>query len=280
MRARSLSFERRSRTRPRLISSWRKSVKSNIRPGGLPTDNSVAVWLTRVDSIVGATSALALLTNEDWDAIKRLEIPAARHSSIATRILLRLALSLAVDRKIEPRDWSFNRSQFGKPGLNMLGAELGFSISHTDQVAAVAVSPRRDLGVDIEAVDPNLDEGLIEDFLHADEKAAMAGLSRPQRAREFIRLWTQKEAYSKLVGLGHSLDFPLINCAAERSVSSPVAFDGFFVSDARQLYHASIAIEQRAPSDPLDIRIVNVVGPPQRGQKLAGSTDSQSQALR
>ncbi len=79
----------------------------------------------------------------------------------------------------------------GKPGF--ADVPLFFSISHSGDVCAVAVSDRP-VGADIERVREQYRPRLIERSLSAAEKAAFDG--------DFTRLWCRKEAVAKMTGEG------------------------------------------------------------------------------
>ena len=73
-----------------------------------------------------------------------------------------------------------------------------FSISHSKLGIAVAISDEP-IGIDIEAIRP-LNEGLVQKTMNPQEQAQIAAAANP--AQEFIRLWTRKEAYVKMLGTG------------------------------------------------------------------------------
>lgn len=73
-----------------------------------------------------------------------------------------------------------------------------FSISHTKQGIAVAISDRP-IGIDIEGLREATDS-LISRAMNPEEVSIIQASSSPQT--EFIRLWTRKEAYVKMKGTG------------------------------------------------------------------------------
>ena len=73
-----------------------------------------------------------------------------------------------------------------------------FSISHCKQGIAVAVSDLP-IGIDIEGL-RRVDEALVRKTMNMEEQAQIAMSQNPEV--EFIRLWTRKEAYVKMVGTG------------------------------------------------------------------------------
>lgn len=102
---------------------------------------------------------------------------------------------------------SFLYNEYGAPYL-----ENGpyFSISHCKQGIAVAVS-ETPIGIDIETIRP-LNEGLVRKTMNDVEQTHIFSSFHPET--EFIRLWTQKEAYVKMQGTGIISDMHDILCDA------------------------------------------------------------------
>ena len=86
-------------------------------------------------------------------------------------------------------EWKYN--EHGKPYIP--GAPH-FSISHCKAGIAVAID-EKPIGIDIETI-RHADEDLIARTMNAEERQQI------QTDRDFIRLWTQKEAVVKQLGTG------------------------------------------------------------------------------
>jgi phosphopantetheinyl transferase len=246
---------------------WRKILKPDLEQAASSSvvENSrVDVWVARTDSLLQGES-LKILTSDDWNTLARLKTSAARDCATATRILLRLGLSEMVDDRISPREWHFKTTPFGKPVISNHLPVLNFNISHADAVIVVAISSRLQLGIDIESIDQELTEDVIAGFCNAQELAVIRGCHPAQRTREFIRLWTRKEAYGKLLGFGHLIDFSSMNglpdafgIECDAHSTSSIHFESFYVPIDRSLYHASLAIE-KISAGTVDIRIIDVI---------------------
>lgn len=94
----------------------------------------------------------------------------------------------------------WQHKEYGKPFIEGCPA---FSLSHSKTAIAVAVASsvaEGEIGIDIECIDRRLDDGLIRRTMNDEEQHRIA-LS-DDKARAFIRLWTQKESYLKYVGTG------------------------------------------------------------------------------
>jgi len=266
------STERRSPHRPKFSEGWRKTIEHDQAPAFDDTDY-IDIWAAQPDTLLRAHSCLKLLTEDDWTTLNQIQNPANRHSATAARVLLRLGLSRAVDREIAPSDWTFERSEGSKPVVSTALPRINFSVAHVDELSVVAISQRLEVGVDVESVDQNVSESVMTDFSHVDEYNAVRDLRPRQRVREFLRFWTLKEAYTKMVGVGQSLDFDTIKfvldpLALKRSGAQasrermPPQFESFYIPVDYGLFHVSLAIEhpeQRGVST--EVQIISLAKP-------------------
>jgi 4'-phosphopantetheinyl transferase len=93
----------------------------------------------------------------------------------------------------------------GQPRLANAGG-LTFSASHSGRVGLLAVTRGREIGVDVERVEPARALGPIADHHFAvDEAAELRALPDDRRIERFFELWTGKEAYAKALGVGFAM---------------------------------------------------------------------------
>lgn len=79
-------------------------------------------------------------------------------------------------------------------------------MSHTDGLALLAFERKREVGVDVERIRPQLDaRKLAERFFSVRERQYLESLSGDELYIAFCRCWTRKEAYVKARGDGLSL---------------------------------------------------------------------------
>ena len=98
------------------------------------------------------------------------------------------------------------------------------SVSGRGAIAALAVSSHP-VGIDLEPVMADVE--IVPDVLHAEERAALAGLRGDAARRHFLRLWTAKEAFLKARGSGLNQDPATIRMAvADESIET--FFEGEF----------------------------------------------------
>jgi 4'-phosphopantetheinyl transferase len=117
---------------------------------------------------------------------------------VAARAALRALLGGYLEA--DPQSLSFRER--GKPRLDP-PSPLRFNLSHSGDVALVAVATEREVGVDVEAVDRGRDvERLSRRVLLASERAAVA--ESGDAALAFHRHWVAKEAFVKATGRGIS----------------------------------------------------------------------------
>jgi 4'-phosphopantetheinyl transferase len=137
---------------------------------------------------------------------KRYRFERDRRRFIAARGLLREVLSRYVG--VEPGQLCFCYGPQGKPQLvEERGADaLRFNVSHAHELALLAVTRGREIGVDLEYVRPDLaDIGIVERFFSPRETAALRLLPAAEQSEAFFNCWTRKEAYVKARGGGLSV---------------------------------------------------------------------------
>jgi phosphopantetheinyl transferase len=258
--------DRRSPSRLRIAEGWRKTIapatESDIDPS---TKARVAVWVASTASVLRAESALKLLTPCDRAAFALLSRASAREAA-AARVLLRLSLSLAFGRQKAPHEWQFEKTRLGKPFVAGVPSPISFTLAHTDTLIAVAVSTSVDVGIDVETIDQSISDDLICDTCTVTEKGHLLSLPQTQRRRQFIQLWTQKEAYSKLVGCGLSREFSSMNLplpANDRAADTgpkTCHLEGFFIPANNSLHYGSLAVANDG-REPIDVSVFDVSGP-------------------
>src|SRR2546423_6082553 len=146
-------------------------------------------------------------------------------------------------------------NEHGKPLLadGSLGW-LRFNVAHSDDLAVYALARDRDVGVDVERVDPTVDvDGLAQRTLSVAERRAMQRSAKEDRAREFFPLWARKEAVLKAAGLGLSVSPQQVEVRPGQLIELPPALDGdrsqWRVSDfsTQPGYAAAVAVTLSGP---------------------------------
>ena len=155
-------------------------------------------------------SLLNLLDSTEEEKSKVLR-PADQRRFLISRIALRQALSNVLGG--DPRDWRFIIGKSGKVNLaHAYGKPLAdFSLSYSGKAMALAVSTSGPIGLDIEEAaheKPQSHEPVFPDHQFSEaERAYLEAIPESARWSETLKIWTRKEAYSKLQGLGLHLDY-------------------------------------------------------------------------
>lgn len=162
----------------------------------------VQVWLIDLAQPLAVVAALSvtLTSDEQARAARRIQ---RRNQWVTARGALRLLLAAHARQPAEAL--RFSDGPQGKPALVDHPA-LRFNLSHSGELALVAIAWQRELGVDIEQEQPR--PGLLNvarRFFSASERAALAQIPPDQQAAAFFRCWARKEAYIKARGGGLSI---------------------------------------------------------------------------
>lgn len=155
-----------------------------------------------------------LLSPDEKARARQYRFDVHRHRFIVRHAALRMIL--AAYSEIPAHALRFRPNPYGKPGLEgaRLKFPLAFNLSHSDDLAVIAISRLTPLGVDIEflRVMPDL-EALATRFFAPREQATLLQLPPRDRVRAFYRCWTGKEAFIKALGLGLQFDLQRFDVA-------------------------------------------------------------------
>ena len=165
--------------------------------------NVVHVWSLPLESPGGLHAATEILSADERERAARFRADEARNDFILTRAALRSLCAGYV--RTASQDLQFVVSTHGKPALAGQ-RNLQFNVSHSHGLALLAFVREREIGVDVEKINPAPDaRKLAERFFSQVERAALEPLSGDELQSAFFRCWTRKEAYIKARGVGLSL---------------------------------------------------------------------------
>lgn len=165
----------------------------------------VQVWRASLSVEPGTRARLRpLLGGDEPDRADRFVRAVHRDRFVVAHAFLRDVLARHAGGR--PESFRFETSPAGKPFLP--GSRLRFNLSHSGDLALLAVTLDREIGVDVEALRPLPDAcDLAERHFAPTEVAALRALPERDRGDAFLRCWTLKEAYVK--GVGDGLGIPL-----------------------------------------------------------------------
>jgi 4'-phosphopantetheinyl transferase len=130
----------------------------------------------------------------------RLHDPAAARRARLGHALRRGVLSRY--QPVEPADWDFDCHDRGKPFILSPASELSFSVSHSGDWLACAVTNAGPVGLDVEKPRDTDYLRLAARFFAPQEHQPLAELEGPALQQRFLQLWTLKEAALKHSGEG------------------------------------------------------------------------------
>jgi 4'-phosphopantetheinyl transferase len=114
---------------------------------------------------------------------------------------------------IAATDLVFSYGPQGKPVLPQ--HNISFNLSHSGELALLAIARRGDIGVDIEVIDPARATGdIAARYFSPAEQEQLQAFSGDERIRAFFHCWSRKESVIKALGEGllcplHSFDVNL-----------------------------------------------------------------------
>lgn len=191
-------------------------------------EDEVTVWRVEVaDDSETVQACLSMLTDEEKLRAERRRVGLVRDQFVIARGALRALLGAALD--IAPHSVSIVTGEFGKPDTPALnGRRVFFNVAHSRSSVLIAIGYRCPIGVDIEYFDQEKDlSNIAESYFTANESSRISETSDPeQRARNFYRCWTQKEAVAKADGRGLSLSLGSFETPIDRARHTPVKLGG------------------------------------------------------
>lgn len=225
-------------------------------PKTLPsTENACHIWRVQLTG----RDWLDCLSNEERGRASRFKFDEDRDRYIASHSSLRQILGRYLG--LAPERLMFARGGYGKPWLED-HPEFKFNLSHAGNLALIAVTTGREVGVDVEVVSDSLDfMPLAKRFFSEAEFRELSLLAEEERRLGFHRGWTKKEAFVKAVGEGLSLplkDFdvalPPSHQALNETRPDPALASRWTVRDLDpgSGYAAAIAFEGEAEIEQFD----------------------------
>lgn len=160
----------------------------------------VKIWTIALDQ--PELTGVDVLSADERERAGRFRFSRDRTRYVLAHVALRRILAEATGTP--PHRLAFVIGPQGKPALVGPGGPH-FNLSHSDELAVLAVSTAGPLGVDVEAVRPIPEfDTVAEAHFSPAELDALRALPPGEREHGFYRLWTRKEAYLKAIGTGLS----------------------------------------------------------------------------
>lgn len=171
----------------------------------LPDHDETDIWTIPLDTELDDISALeSLLDSKELERYNKLH-PRHKHryliSHAACRNILEKYTSIPAEKIV------FITNNFGKPGIKQT-PPVYFNLSHSHDMAALAISSHSNIGIDIEYLKKKPSWlKLARRFFSNDEVNFLQSQPETRQLTQFFQIWTRKEAYIKAIGTG--LNTPL-----------------------------------------------------------------------
>ena len=169
-----------------------------------PVIDIYAIDLSMEDGLLQREQSL--LSKEEQAQAQRYVLPQLSRRYTAAHTALRRILGKYA--RTDPRQLAIAKGPYGKPYLPQ-HPHIAFNLSHSEDLALIAVTagstadnPIR-LGIDLEYCRRSPAFTKISGRYFTDaERAELPSWQSPEFAKEFLRLWTGKEAVTKCLGTG------------------------------------------------------------------------------
>ena len=148
------------------------------------------------------SSLYSRISEDRQKTIQRLKFRKDRNLSLGVEILLIHALE---NENIDTQDLVFSTVQNGKPCL--VNRDIQFNLSHSGNISMCAISDK-EIGCDVEKIEKRGRDILriAKNFFFDNEYRYISDLEdEDERIDMFFRLWTLKESFMKVTGLGMAL---------------------------------------------------------------------------
>ena len=164
--------------------------------------DEVHVWAASLEQPAASVRALeSLLSLRELNRAERFRDEGHRRRYVVAHGILRRVL--ASYRQADPRTLRFTIGESGKPALSdeRGPTALRFNLSHTEDLALIAVTLGREIGVDVERVRPISElDSIVESYFTSRERDTLRTMEDTARRDAFYRCWTRKESYAKATG--------------------------------------------------------------------------------
>lgn len=185
------------------MNHWNPPPQKKIELG----DNEIDIWLFHLNTLPQSIKHFySLLADDEKERSEKFIHFMHRKRFISSHGFVRSVLANYLEQ--QPSELKFGKSEHGKPELDNITntANIKFNLSHSHDMALVAVCKNNEIGVDIEYMDrKNNWSGIIKRFFTEPEQKNIFSLAENQQQAAFFQTWTRKEAHMKVTGLGLGL---------------------------------------------------------------------------
>ena len=167
-------------------------------------EDEVHVWLLELDVAESLREELgSVLSPDERERAENFKLSSPRRRCVVSRAVLRIILGQYV--QVDPDRLVFRYAPHGRPTL-VASSEKSvpdFNLAHSGDLALIAVSLNRGVGVDIERQRwKDSLERIASRYFSPRECELVRAAAPAEKANCFFSLWTRKEAILKATGSG------------------------------------------------------------------------------
>jgi 4'-phosphopantetheinyl transferase len=166
-------------------------------------ENEVHIWVVSLARLP-AISPWHLLSADEQNRANRFCFETDKNRFIYCRGALRRILGRYLCTS--PMSLRFEYDVYGKPKLREPETAIEFNVSHSRNIALIALARKLAVGIDVEAVREDIIVGDIVRLVFSTRELERLHAMPPEEQRlEIFRTWAAKEAYVKVNGEGLSV---------------------------------------------------------------------------
>lgn len=159
----------------------------------------IDIWQYPLDALW--PEATLYLNAAESDCAQRYHFERHRRRFTIARAMLRIILARYLN--LSPQDLAFATNSYGKPYL-IHPTRIQFNLSHSHDLALLAIGQDTPLGVDIEFFSSRPFAGMSKIMFSPQEIQEYTQVPTSMRSLSFFHIWAQKEAFIKACGMGLS----------------------------------------------------------------------------
>jgi len=167
-------------------------------------ENEVHIWLNYLNVHEARIKHLyPLLSDVERERSERFKFYKHRKAFIASHGFLHSVLAYYID--CDADEIEFTQGEFGKPSLiqQQNPHNIQFNLSHSNNIAMLAVCKQHSLGIDVEYAERKTDwAGISKRFFTKNEQQQLFSLKEDEQKKAFFQIWTRKEAHMKVTAKG------------------------------------------------------------------------------
>ncbi len=167
-------------------------------------DDEIHIWLNYLNVHQARIKHLyPLLSDTEKERSERFKFYKHRKLFIASHGFLHAILARYIDAPESGIE--FFHKEYGKPFIvdEQNRNNIQFNLSHSGNLAILAVCKNQQLGIDIEFAERKTQwEGIIKRFFTQSEQQKLLALPEEIQKETFFKIWTRKEAHMKVTGQG------------------------------------------------------------------------------